>query len=223
MHILQQLRSITSKELIIAFSFILSIVMIEASGLKFVVADFIFNLEGNQWLLREHFITTNVMHSGTRLINNLALLSVLTLTSITVLKKSPNARRYILLVTSLVLSFAAINYLKAMLGMHCPWDINLYGGNYIYQPFWSVTEANGRCFPAGHASIGFAWVSLFYFWRDSNYSKAKLALALSIATGIILGIGQQLRGAHFFVDDLVTAGICLLIAHIVYRLGAKHV
>lgn len=68
------------------------------------------------------------------------------------------------------------------------------------------------CFPAGHASAGYAWLCLYYFallWRPS---WRWAGLWIGLGAGLVFGISQQLRGAHFLSHDVATALICWLLS-----------
>ena len=70
----------------------------------------------------------------------------------------------------------------------------------------------GRCFPAGHASAGYAWLALFFFFTAVKPACRRWGLAIGIGLGLLFGIAQQLRGAHFLSHDVFTAMICWSIA-----------
>ena len=64
------------------------------------------------------------------------------------------------------------------------------------------------CFPAGHASAGYAWMALYFFFLATRPQWRWLGLAVGIVLGLLFGVVQQLRGAHFLSHDLWTAVIC---------------
>ncbi|WP_233340169.1 phosphatase PAP2 family protein [Pseudidiomarina tainanensis] len=217
----------TRNWLITAVIFSALFLVIEVTDVKFLLADYIYRLEGFQWSLRDHFITKDILHNGVRELNFVAIALVLFLT---IYHYSPfgrreKRRRYTLLLLSLLLSFGIVNYLKATLGMDCPWDLSLYGGAKPYVDFWSFRESSfapGRCFPAGHSSIGFSWLALYFFWKNNRITLAKFALVSSIVVGFSLGLVQQLRGAHFFLDDITTAFICWSVSFFIHHFGKHH-
>ena len=47
--------------------FAILVVLIEWSGFDLIVADWIYILEGNQWRLKTHFITSTLLHESGRL------------------------------------------------------------------------------------------------------------------------------------------------------------
>ena len=64
------------------------------------------------------------------------------------------------------------------------------------------------CFPAGHASAGYAWVALYFFFLATRPAWRWRGLAIGLATGAVFGISQQLRGAHFLSHDIFAMIIC---------------
>ncbi|NWO06943.1 MAG: phosphatase PAP2 family protein [Alteromonadaceae bacterium] len=207
--------------------FIAVLTTAELFDLKFLFANALYRLEGGQWSLKHHFITETIFHEGARNLNLIAVISLLALTLFQFFPGKNNAqrRRYVLLLLSILLSFGLVNYLKATLGMDCPWDLRVYGGTKPYFSLWSLNDSpfsSGRCFPSGHSSIGFAWIGLYFFWRKNQPVLANTSAVFSLFVGFTLGFAQQLRGAHFFVDDITTAFICWSIALLIFHIGEHH-
>lgn len=188
------------------------------------LADRIFQLEGGQWLWREHWLTSAIFHSGgRRLVAFLVVMTVLGLCWF--LWRGPrivaSALGYLLV--SVVVATLVIGQLKGMTAMDCPWDLLRYGGDKAYYGLFEVRPEGwhpGRCFPAGHASGGYAWLALYFAamrlplrlrWRW-------FGLAFALILGVSFGIAQQLRGAHFLSHDLWTLAICWWLALAVHRL-----
>jgi membrane-associated PAP2 superfamily phosphatase len=105
----------------------------------------------------------------------------------------------------LVLSFAlaplSVTLAKAASSRHCPWDVEGFGGYAPYSRLFEhipPSDKPGRCFPAGHASTGFALMAFYFAARRRRMRfGAPLALAGGIAAGLVLGYGRVLQGAHF--------------------------
>jgi len=49
---------------------------------------------------------------------------------------------------------------------------------------------------------------LYFFFLNAGPHLRWRGLAIGIAAGVVFGIAQQLRGAHFLSHDLWTAAIC---------------
>jgi membrane-associated PAP2 superfamily phosphatase len=70
----------------------------------------------------------------------------------------------------------------------------------------------GRCFPAGHASTGFAFLGGYFAFRHDVPKTARIWLIAALATGFVLGACQQLRGAHFMSHTLWTGWLSWMVA-----------
>ncbi len=66
----------------------------------------------------------------------------------------------------------------------------------------------GGCFPAGHASAAFAYAGGWFAWRRAAPALARRWLFGALAAGLLLGVAQQMRGAHYMSHTLWTAWIC---------------
>ena len=90
----------------------------------------------------------------------------------------------------------------------CPWDNIRYGGSVVSHSWlWHGWEPY-ECFPAGHATSGFALLGWLYMPRRINNKKIFMTV---IVWGIVLGCYQMLRGAHYLTHTLTTLWLaCLL-------------
>ncbi|MBC7608936.1 MAG: phosphatase PAP2 family protein [Polaromonas sp.] len=126
------------------------------------------------------------------------------------LKKISRARRAQLGLTTLA-ALLVVSGIKTWSNTSCPWDLQQFGGvaNYISHWAWGVKDGgNGGCFPAGHASAGFAFIGGFFAFRHSLPKSAWRWFAGAMLVGLILGIAQQVRGAHYMSHTLWTAWLC---------------
>ncbi|MEO6746356.1 MAG: phosphatase PAP2 family protein [Caldimonas sp.] len=109
-----------------------------------------------------------------------------------------------------------ITLLKAFTVTSCPWHLTDFGGVARLVSHWASTPGGdggpGHCFPAGHASAGFAFVGGYFVFRDRAPRIAWLWLLASLLAGFTLGSAQQIRGAHFMSHTLWTAWICALVS-----------
>ena len=108
---------------------------------------------------------------------------------------------------SLLITPLVVGMLKLVTDVYCPYELQEFGGQAFYQKVLTMADpANagltcGRCFPAGHASGGFAMTMLF-FCVPKKLRWPSLALTLGI--GWIMGLYQMLRGDHFLSHTLMT-------------------
>jgi membrane-associated PAP2 superfamily phosphatase len=117
---------------------------------------------------------------------------------------------------------ALIGLLKAYSDVYCPWDLQRYGGgqpfHHLFDPVPPPGKPDcGRCFPAGHASGGFALMALALLLEGPRARRAGLALGL--ITGWTMGIYQMLKGAHFLSHTIATMFIAAIIIQIIARVA----
>jgi membrane-associated PAP2 superfamily phosphatase len=114
---------------------------------------------------------------------------------------------------SVLISVTLIKYLKSITALPCPWNLEAFGGTRDFQPISTLFSKDyriGYCFPSGHASAGYGFVAL-YFARALHRAPAKRDLLPGLSLGLIYGMTQQFRGAHFASHDLATILLCLWI------------
>jgi membrane-associated PAP2 superfamily phosphatase len=204
-----------------ALPFLLLALALEYWSADLRVADWIYQASGASWSLRDAWLTRTLVHEGGRqLVAGLLLLLLLALIS-TYVRSSwqPWRRGLWYLLVSALLAGLAVNLLKRLTHVDCPWDLLRYGGEFPYQGLLEAhphTFRTGACFPAGHASAGYAWLGLYYLARDSVPRWRNVALGSVLLLGLVFGIGQQLRGAHFVSHDLWTLGVCWAVVTLVY-------
>jgi membrane-associated PAP2 superfamily phosphatase len=177
------------------------------------LADRLYALQGGRWALRQAFVTQQLVHQAGRDIGIAVWLSLLVAWMVArrrrawVHLRAPLA--YLLVATAM--SMLCVAWMKSWSNMDCPWDLLRYGGERPYVGLWTVRPiglARGSCFPAGHASGGYAWLALYFFFGAVRPRWRWLGLATGLAVGLAFGISQQLRGAHFASHDVCTAAIC---------------
>ncbi|MFZ9583466.1 MAG: phosphatase PAP2 family protein [Pseudohongiellaceae bacterium] len=185
-------------------------------------ADRLYAWSGGQWSWRDAWLTATLVHEGGRqLVSGLALcLLLLALASarVTVLR-AWRAALLSVLVTAVV-GALLVNVAKRLTHVDCPWDLLRYGGELPYVRVFEPhprTFAYGQCFPAGHASAGYAWFGLYFLVRAYRPRWRWLALGAVLTVGGVFGLAQQMRGAHFLSHDVWSLLICWTTATLVYR------
>ncbi|HSW16115.1 MAG TPA: phosphatase PAP2 family protein [Ramlibacter sp.] len=186
----------------------------DASGLDLALAHTAGDTHG--FFLRDNWLLTNVLHTGAK---QLAWLMIVALCLAVVwpigaLRQLPVARRAQAAASALLAS-AFIALLKTGSHTSCPWDLHEFGGVARYVSHWAgwidYDGGAGRCFPAGHATTGFAFLGGYFALRHDLPRLAKTWAAMALAAGLALGIAQQLRGAHFMSHTLWTAWLCWMV------------
>ena len=129
----------------------------------------------------------------------------------------PTVRAWCVL-TCLVIVPSVIGMMKARSDIYCPWALDRYGGMKPYHHFFDPLPAGlepdcGKCFPAGHASGGFALMSLGLLF---NTRRGRwLGFSVGMICGWTMGIYQMLKGAHFLSHTITTMLLAVLVIQIV--------
>lgn len=186
---------------------------IQLGQLDLRLADFWYQLQGPGWPWRDAWWSAGWIHQGGRWLSGLGygLLVLAALWSFWRPQAAAYRQTLAYLLWTVAGSSLLVSLLKRTFQTSCVWDLSRYGGQYPYRPLLTELlhpQFQQHCFPAGHASAGYAWVALYFaglYWR-SDWRWAGLALGLSL--GLIFGITQQLRGAHFLSHDLASLACC---------------
>lgn len=168
-------------------------------------------------------LQTNCFIRGGKHLSTLAIVVIIALYIFVLVSKSEQRKKWrsplLYLILSSLVSVILVSLLKVLTNMDCPWNLNQFGGD---RPFIGLFEHRpqemgcGKCFPAGHASAGYDWVSLYFFFKMIIPKYRWLGLLCGIMVGLTFGISQQLRGAHFISHDIATILICWLIATLLF-------
>ncbi|WAT15869.1 phosphatase PAP2 family protein [Xanthomonas fragariae] len=184
------------------------------------IADALYRLEGGHWLLKDHWFTSSVIHRVGKWLSTAAGVSVLVLTVIAWCRPRLRALRWPMtcLASSIALSTSLVSLLKSWTAMDCPWDLSRYGGTQAMIGLFESRHgiAASGCFPAGHASAGYAWVALYFCALSLRPAWRFPGLFAGLAAGLIFGVAQQLRGAHFLSHDLWSLTVCWVSALAMY-------
>lgn len=186
------------------------------------LAHGLFAGQGEAWPLRKAFLTETLIHKRGHDLSIVAWVIVLGFWLASFKRASLRVWRrplgYLLL--AVLLGTLLISWIKSWSNIDCPWDVVGLGGDRPYVGVFATRPEglpNGRCFPAGHASGGYAWMALYFFFLMIRPHLRWRGLAVGVGVGVVFGIAQQFRGAHFLSHDLWTAMLCWTVAFLVYR------
>jgi membrane-associated PAP2 superfamily phosphatase len=128
------------------------------------------------------------------------------------------------LVLSIALGTGTVSLLKETTNVDCPQALAEFGGQRPYVQLLGVRPPalpQGRCFPGGHSSSGFALFALYFLYLTRSRRLARASLALALLVGGVFAFGQEARGSHFLSHDIWSAAIvwftCLGTYTLVYR------
>jgi membrane-associated PAP2 superfamily phosphatase len=189
----------------------------DASGWDLALAGLAGNRAGFPW--RDHWLLAGVLHEGARR----AGWVLVTLLCLGIWWPAGPLRRLrrvarVELVIGILAAALAVSLLKAGSSTSCPWDLVEFGGLARHASHWTPVADGGpgRCFPAGHASTGFSFFGGYFAFRDGDRALAHAWLLGAAACGLLLGLAQQWRGAHFMSHTLWTGFVCWCVAAAVH-------
>ncbi len=124
---------------------------------------------------------------------------------------------------SAILVPLVVAILKATTNIPCPNDLRHYGGLYPYvtllreyPPSFHQVEKI-MCYPAGHASGGFAFLSLLFLFSSKRNKTIALVSVMAVAWS--MGMYKMLIGDHFLSHTIVT----MLLSWLIILMTAKTV
>lgn len=186
----------------------------DASGLDRPTMAWFATAEG--FPLRHQWWLEHVLHDAMRHVATLAHLGLVAMVFWPVGPMRQLSRwERLSVAVGVTLGLLAVNWIKRHSLTSCPWDLNEFGGVAHYVSHWawgSVDGGGGNCFPGGHASAALAFLGLPLPWLASAQPQARLIgrrlLIGVIGLGLLLGLTQTLRGAHYPSHTLWTGLIC---------------
>lgn len=206
-------------------AFAISIAIISATGADLQIASRLFFDEVHmQWRGGHSWWTNDLLHTGGRwFIRSLVAMAACLWSATFVVVQWRHWRRpAACFIVSTVVAIGLVGLLKQLTNVYCPWDLQLFGGRLPYVSVFgdrSRLLRAGHCFPAAHASSGYALMTLYFVFRERSRAWAAVGLIAGIAAGMVFGLAQQSRGAHFLSHDLWSSMLVWLIASSVYRFG----
>ena len=196
---------------------LLGLLLWDASGLDLALARWFGSASG--FALENHWLWRGLLHDDIRHWPwglELGLLIAI-FWPVGGFRQLPTVRRAQLALGTLA-ALLVISSLKLRSHTSCPWDLQEFGGTATYLSHWAWglrDGGHGGCFPAGHASAGFAFISGFFAFRHALPATARRWLAAAMAAGLIFGLAQQVRGAHYMSHTFWTAWLCWTVAAVI--------
>jgi membrane-associated PAP2 superfamily phosphatase len=206
-------RPLWQQDLLVAVIALLALIAWDASGADLWAMSQVGGAEGFAW--REHWLTSRVLHQGGRaagwVVFGLLLLGIWW--PLPFARALPRAAR-VWWVGATLACVALIPLLKARSLSSCPWDLAEFGGAAQYVSHWLRGVADGgpgRCFPSGHASAAFAFLSGWFALRVHAPRAARWWLLGVLLAGLLFGGAQMMRGAHYPSHTAWTGWICFVL------------
>jgi membrane-associated PAP2 superfamily phosphatase len=203
--------------LMLAVTYGVALIALQRGGGDAAIADAIYAAQGGAWTLRDHWLLAGWIHEGGRrwVAGTVLALGAFALVAWRRPTFAPWRRPLVVLLGSVLASVAVVASIKYSLPMDCPWSLEAYGGDLPRIGLFDVRPVDlprNGCFPAAHASSGFAWVALYFFFARVRPRWRHAGLAFGLGLGAVFAVAQELRGAHFLSHDLTSLMICWTIA-----------
>lgn len=194
---------------IIAFG--VTLIWFETVSTDMSLQNLLFNNQNNTWLLHNPSkVVSFIFYDGIKILLVLSALAIII--SLLIFNKTNLVHRYHqglrIVLISLIVIPATVGALKDTTNVACPRDLVVYGGALPYvrvfesYPADKQPKEQQRCFPAGHASGGFALMSLYYLFHSNN--NRRRALLFGVSVGCLMGGYKMLIGHHFLSHTVVT-------------------
>lgn len=185
----------------------------EASGLDMGLASLYGSSSG--FALRDNWWTQRLLHDGGRGLSALLLVALAGWAWRGVGAPPAMSGRWRgAWLLAVVAGFVLVPALKRFSHTSCPWELAVFGGSVPYVPHWLMRQfdgGSGHCFPSGHAVAAFAFLPLYFQWRDQRPALARGLLAAVLMLGALFGWAQMARGAHFASHTLWSAWLCWVV------------
>lgn len=204
-----------------------SLLLFSLTDLDSLLQDHLLAAGGNGWLIdKQDRLWRWIFYDGVKIFYILLALSCWLAWGLSYRSKRLQPLRWRLLVVALALVLApvTVGVLKATTEMPCPRQLQQYGGQMphvtiLQRLLGQAPSLKAKCYPAGHASGGFALMSLLFLFSSPGWQRRMIWAGL--ATGWIIGGYKMAIGDHFFSHTWVTmlwdAQLILLIGWLIGR------
>jgi len=189
----------------------------ELSGLDLAVVRLFGVPDG--FLLRNHWLYSGLLHEGIRQLAWLVLILLIVSIPAATRLGLDRARQWRWLLAAVLISIL-VPGIKQISSTSCPWSLAEFGGTASYVPHWlaGVTDGGpGKCFPSGHVVNAFAFLPGWALYREDRKRLAAGVLLGVMAVGLLAGLTQIVRGAHYPSHIMWSAWLCALLSAIAAR------
>ncbi|MDF2367975.1 phosphatase PAP2 family protein [Sneathiella sp.] len=206
-----------------ALLLVIVLIVFEATHLDFYLSNYFF--DGKAWVINANEPTLRFLfYNLPRWLLIAYASSVLLLFILSFILKAFakfRTRKQLFIILCAILVPLTVGVGKKITNVYCPYQLEEYGGTKPYvHPFQDSHLGNGgKCFPAGHASAGFALLLFIPLVRSKK--QKLLALAGALTAGWVMGGYQMLNGRHFLSHTIVTMLLSWIIVCILYFLIFK--
>ncbi|MGZ5207813.1 MAG: phosphatase PAP2 family protein [Sulfuricurvum sp.] len=194
------------------------------SGADIWVQRHFYNLQTHQWIVdSNNSVLKFIFYDGIKRL--LIVVAVLFLFGLIIGWKKTWMKSYkyglIIVVLSSISVPLAVGSLKNVTNIPCPKSLDIFDGTYPHTCVWEKYPTKfchlekQKCWPAGHASGGFALLSLIFLFH-SRRNKI-IAGSVALVIGWSMGTYKMLIGDHFLSHSIITMVLAWLIIVLIAR------
>ena len=123
-----------------------------------------------------------------------------------------SSREISYLLITIIMVPTVIATLKSLTHVSCPNHLYIFNGDLPYLNIWQniLAKTSAKCFPAAHASAGFALYGFAYLPSLQRH-RGKIIITVTLL-GWIMGLYKMSFGDHFFSHTLVSMLLAWTIA-----------
>lgn len=203
-----------NKQIIITAILLIAVVLFfQFTNWDMSLQSYFYNFEGKSWIVdRKDSILKYIFYDGFKKLFKIFSILILILVVISLFKKINIIEQYkkglIILLLSMILVPALTVSIKGVTNMPCPNNLTEYGGRYpdvrIFDSYPKdfIQKSKIKCWPAGHASMGFSLMALFFLFKKPRNQKIALGIALVLAW--MTGGYKMSIGDHFLSHTLIS-------------------
>ena len=215
-----------NKQLIIStFLLIFVIGFFQFTNIDIMIQNYFYNSETKSWLIdKDEPILKLFLYDGLK--QGLIIFGVFILILLIFFRKNEFVKEYkkglIILLLSSIFVPTIVGSLKAITNTPCPCNIEHFGGEYpdikVFDKYPEdfIQKSKAKCWPAGHASGGFALMALFFFFK--NPRNQFFGLIGAITLGWSMGTYKMLLGDHFLSHTIITMILAWIIILTIVKL-----
>ncbi len=216
--------SINKQILVTAFILLASIVYFGIYDIDLVLQDSFYNFQTHHWILAWYAEPYKfIFYDGAK--RFLILFAVTLLIGSLLFRKKAFVQEYkkgiIIILLSAIFVPSIVGVLKNHTNMPCPKNEIRYGGVYPRTAVWEsypsdFKKPHVKCWPAGHASGGFALLSLFFLFKRKR--NRFIGLGIGLFAGWSMGLYKMLIGDHFLSHTVLTMILAWLIILLIVKI-----
>lgn len=207
-----------------AFILVTTVLFFGLSGVDIWVQRHFYNPLTHQWIIdANNEVLKFIFYDGIKRL--LIVIALLFLLGLMLGWKKQWMRSYrrglIIVVLSSIFVPLGVGSLKAVTNIPCPKNLDIFDGTYPHTCVWEKYNRKDcyvekqKCWPAGHASGGFALLSLIFLFHSRKNKIVAASVAMVI--GWSMGSYKMLIGDHFLSHTTITMILAWLLILLIVR------